>query len=76
MNEYVLIKWPKSQSIMDFDWFEKESFLASEHLGKVGQQAYFIPKERYLEINNSEAINDSEVSIPKKIDNYLKDLLM
>lgn len=48
MEEYILVRWPESQDFMDLPWFQKESSLADEELA--GPAAYFIPKDRYLEV--------------------------
>lgn len=50
MEEYVLIQWPESQLIMEYDWFEEEASLAD--YDKFGSSAFFIPKERWLELSN------------------------
>jgi hypothetical protein len=44
---FVLVRWPESQQLIEYPWFDTESFLA-EH--KNDQNAgYFIPKKRYEE---------------------------
>ena len=47
---YVLIQWPESQLIMEYDWFDEEASLAD--CDKFGSSAFFIPKERWLELYN------------------------
>lgn len=49
--EYILIQWPESQSLMEYDWFNEETSLAD--YDKFGGAAYFIPKKRWLEIQNN-----------------------
>lgn len=49
MEEYVLIRWPESQFIMDEAWFEDEAILALGSEEITGSSAYFIPKDRYSE---------------------------
>jgi hypothetical protein len=51
-NLYVLVLWPESQAYMEKEWFRAEAILAmpldsQEDLSS----AYFIPKERYDEVN-------------------------
>ena len=48
---YVLVQWPESQVIMDYDWFDSEASLADSD--KFGSSAYFIPQARWLEINTN-----------------------
>lgn len=48
---YVLVQWPESQVIMDYDWFDSEASLAD--FDKFGSSAYFIPQARWLEINTN-----------------------
>ena len=40
---YVLVHWPESQDLMDYDWFENEAILGES-------SSYFIPYERYTSI--------------------------
>ena len=49
--EYVLVQWPESQVLMDYDWFDKETSLAD--FDKFGNSAYFIPMKRWLELHTS-----------------------
>ena len=48
---YVLVQWPETQVLMDYDWFDAEASLADFH--KFGSSAYFIPQNRWLETFNS-----------------------
>ena len=48
---YVLVQWPETQVLMDYDWFDTEASLADFH--KFGSSAYFIPQKRWLETFNS-----------------------
>lgn len=48
--EYVLVHWPESQILMDYDWFNEDASLAD--CDKFGSSAYFIPKNRWLELHN------------------------
>jgi len=48
---YVLVKWPESQILMDFEWFDHEASLAD--FDKFGSSAYFIPQSRWLELNST-----------------------
>ena len=47
-NTYVLIQWPETQILMDYDWFDNEASLAD--FDKFGSSAYFIPQKRWLEL--------------------------
>jgi hypothetical protein len=46
---YILVQWPESQLLMDYNWFEEEASLAD--CDKFGSSAYFIPQERWIELN-------------------------
>lgn len=50
--DYVLVQWPETQVLMDYDWFDKETSLAD--FNKFGSSAYFIPLKRWLEIHSTE----------------------
>lgn len=52
--EYVLVQWPESQEIMDKEW-RTECILMNDvnHLDSIGSAAYFVPKNRYLELINT-----------------------
>ena len=47
---YVLVQWPATQVLMDYDWFDAEASLAD--FDKFGSSAYFIPQTRWLELNS------------------------
>jgi hypothetical protein len=47
---YVLVQWPETQVLMDYDWFDAEASLAD--FDKFGSSAYFIPQTRWLELNS------------------------
>lgn len=47
---YVLVLWPESQELMDFEWFDLEASLAD--FDKFGSSAYFIPQKRWMELNS------------------------
>jgi hypothetical protein len=49
---YVLVQWPETQVLMDYDWFDKETSLAD--FDKFGSSAYFIPINRWLELHKSD----------------------
>lgn len=66
--EYILVKFPEIQGYMHFDWFRAECYLCQAHNDqKHHDQSYFIPKKRYMEIEeeliaemySSENINSS-----------------
>ena len=46
--EYVLVRWPETQVLMDYEWFDAETSLAD--FDKFGSSAYFIPMKRWLEL--------------------------
>lgn len=50
--EYVLVQWPESQVLMDYDWFDSETSLAD--FNKFGNSAYFIPIKRWLELHTND----------------------
>jgi hypothetical protein len=56
---YVLIQWPETQVLMDYDWFDAEASLAD--FNKFGNSAYFIPQSRWLELNE-DLKNESELN--------------
>lgn len=45
---YVLVQWPESQVIMDYDWFNEEAILALGAEEQTGSSAYFIPIIRII----------------------------
>lgn len=49
--EYVLVQWPESQLLMDQIWFDECILMNDEnHLEEIGSAAYFVPKERMVEL--------------------------
>ena len=51
MDEYILITWPDSQVLMDYEWFDECILMNDEkHLDNIGSSAYFIPKNRLQEL--------------------------
>lgn len=50
-KRYILVYWPESQVLMDYEWFDKEAVLAD--WVKCGSSSYFIPEHRLNEINKS-----------------------
>ncbi len=49
---YVLVRWPESQELMDEEWFDSECYLASNPhtYQEVGNSAYFVPANRMLSL--------------------------
>lgn len=48
MNNYVLVTWPESQFLMEYDWFDECILMNDDrHLSEIGSSAYFVPLERY-----------------------------
>lgn len=56
---YVLVQWPETQVLMDYDWFDAEASLAD--FDKFGNSAYFIPQSRWLELHEN-LKNESELN--------------
>ena len=56
---YVLVQWPETQVLMDYDWFDAEASLADFH--KFGSSAYFIPQSRWLELHE-DLQNESDLN--------------
>ena len=56
MENYIVVTWPESQSLMDYDWFEDECELINTKKGidKYGSAAYYVPIDRYNEIKNQD----------------------
>ena len=56
MENYIVVTWPESQSLMDYDWFEEECNLINTEplLSVYGGSAYFVPLNRYNEILKDE----------------------
>lgn len=50
-KRYILVYWPESQVLMDYEWFDKEAVLAD--WVKCGSSSYFIPEHRLNEINKN-----------------------
>lgn len=44
---YILVQWPYSQELMDYEWFNEEVSLAD--CDDFGSAAYFIPLNRWQE---------------------------
>lgn len=57
MSNYIIVTWPESQSLMDYDWFEDECMLINSEplLEAYGGSAYFVPLHRYNEILREES---------------------
>lgn len=53
-NEYILVPWPESQEYMEYPWFREEAILDTDAIN--GSSAYFIPKNRILEIADPDNI--------------------
>jgi hypothetical protein len=51
-RKYVLIQWPESQLLMDYEWFNTECYLANNErtLEDIGSSAYFVPEDRIEEL--------------------------
>lgn len=51
VTTYVLVSWPESQILMEYDWFDECILMNDEnHLDNVGSSAYFVPFERWNEL--------------------------
>lgn len=45
---YVLVPWPESQRLMEYEWFEECILMNDEnHLDDIGPAAYFVPEHLY-----------------------------
>lgn len=56
---HTVVRWPESQSWMEFPWFKDEALLlnSNRQLSLYGSSAYLIPKNRiYLRININQVI--------------------
>ena len=53
--KYILVEWPEIQTLMEYDWFQREAILMNdpEFLNEIGSSAYFIPEDRYNEVSFS-----------------------
>lgn len=67
--EYVLVQWPESQVLMDYEWFDNETSLAD--FEKFGSSAYFVPMKRYLDLMKEEI--ESSAQLPQ--DTYDGDII-
>ena len=48
--KYVLVTWPESQLLMEFEWFNECILMNEEsHLTEIGSSAYFVPENLYDE---------------------------
>ena len=48
--KYVVVGWPESQELMDFDWFDECVLLNHEKaIQDFGSSAYLVPEERLKE---------------------------
>jgi hypothetical protein len=51
VTTYVLISWPESQILMEYDWFNECILMNDEnYLESIGSSAYFVPFERWKEL--------------------------
>ena len=51
MEKFILISWPKSQILMEQEWFDECILMNDEnHLENIGSSAYFVPEERMKEL--------------------------
>jgi hypothetical protein len=51
ITTYVLVSWPESQILMEYDWFDECILMNDEnHLADIGSSAYFVPFERWKEL--------------------------
>lgn len=50
-KKYILVCWPESQILMKQVWFD-ECILMNDinHLQEIGSSAYFVPENRYNEL--------------------------
>lgn len=62
-NNYVLVRWPESQLLMDEKWFDSECFLADMKNDTIGNSAYFVPATRIEFLQK--AIKDIDVKYKK-----------
>lgn len=46
--KYILVEWPDSQMLMEYEWFRDECSLADCEL--FGSSAYFVPEERWKKV--------------------------
>lgn len=47
MDEYIIVQWPDSQTLMELDGFKEHSYLINDDRGMAdfGSSAYFVEKE-------------------------------
>ena len=51
MEKFTLISWPKSQILVEQEWFDECILMNDEkHLENIGPSAYFVPEERMKEL--------------------------
>ena len=58
-EKYVLVYWSESQILMEQEWFDECILMNDEnHLQEIGSSAYFIPENRYneLQLNSLESL--------------------
>ena len=56
-EKYILVSWAKSQILMEQVWFDECILMNDEnHLQEIGSSAYFVPENRYneLQLNSNE----------------------
>lgn len=51
-NQFTLVLWPESQSLMEYDWFRTECVLYQtfEHTDDQPDSAYLVPNNRMNEV--------------------------
>lgn len=55
MEKYILVTWPESQMLMEYEWFDECMLMNDDnHLDEVGSSAYFVPEERFLNFIKAE----------------------
>lgn len=65
---YILVQWPESQDLMEYDWFQEEAILDNSE--NAISSSYFIPEERIIEVTSEEYKNSLIMSRIKELSKH------
>jgi hypothetical protein len=77
MEEYILVKWPEVQELMEKEWFQEEAILALGNKEITGDSAYFIPKERMDKLQKQymqDSLKEFDIILSKITDEQIEKL--
>lgn len=68
--KYIIIQWPESQYLMEFEDWQKHCYLINDDLGmaEFGSSAYFVEESWY----NKNFVKDVEEPTDEEIENLIE----